>query len=74
MTQQEKEEIRQIIREELAARGTWNGVALAPMIGCAHYWVMDNSGTVTLWRCSKCGTQVSGVSPFGAMNTLGPGQ
>ncbi len=54
MTQEEKDEIRNIIREELNARlGT--AVFTSFVQPCLHEWYFDTSLTVSNLRCRKCG-------------------
>lgn len=53
MTEQDKNEIRQILREELAALKVPTMVFAAA--ACNHEWYFEINATVPTTRCRKCG-------------------
>lgn len=57
MTNEDKEEIRTIIREELNARFGFvlAAGALPYGVSCSHEWYLDTSLIVSQMRCRKCG-------------------
>lgn len=67
MTEQDKTEIRQIIREELNARFT---VTFPAAFGCIHEWVTDYTTTVPMTRCRKCGQMQNQFNLIGAPVTI----
>lgn len=53
MSEQDKNEIRLIIRDELNAR-FGNAFIANGTYSCAHDWYQDTGTTANQWRCRKC--------------------
>lgn len=64
MTQQDRDEIRQIVREELD-----KGIPMTNA-GCDHYWD-PRSGTSSFTKCLKCGARLR-LSPMVITGGLTP--
>lgn len=68
MTQQDRDEIRQIVRVELDK--------MMPQMNntvCNHYWVMENViGTSLVYKCLKCGMYRTQIESSAATGTTTP--